>query len=148
MRQVCRSTAIPESYWHSLNLTVHLLGHGPNGPVATDALRASVKASRNARPASPSKRVLTDEALKAKLGAELAQKSQDVLDERLREDSRTGSEMGLSGRYYITGATLWDYYDGGGAAGQRWFVGSGWQDRDQKFYALAGEVVKKTGTAK
>ena len=36
---------------------------------------------------------------------------------------------------------------GGGTAGHYWYAGSGWQDRTQKLYDLAGEVAKKTQVA-
>ena len=51
------------------------------------------------------------------------------------------SDLGLGGRDYATqppGANI-----GGGAAGNAWYLGSGWQERAQQLYGLAGEVLRK-----
>jgi hypothetical protein len=32
---------------------------------------------------------------------------------------------------------------GGGLSGNAWYLGSGWQDRTQELYTMAGEVTRK-----
>jgi hypothetical protein len=136
----------PESFWHSLNLTSHMLAPGPNGPVAMARFEILREGLQECEARIAIERVLTDETLKAKLPAELAQKSQDVLDERLREMWRCGSRLALTGA--VPCYATWplghaDAYGQWAEAGNRWFLSSGWQDRTQQFYALAGEVEKK-----
>jgi hypothetical protein len=136
----------PESFWHSLNIGGFLLAHGPNGPVALTRYELLREGIQECEARIAIEAVLTDEALKAKLGAELAQKSQDVLDERLRTVWRSGSRLALAGQewFYTTGALpVGDAYGFWAEPGHRWFLSSGWQAETQKFYALAGEVVKK-----
>jgi hypothetical protein len=135
----------PESFWHSLNLTSHMLNPGPAGPVASPRYEVFREGVQECEARIAIETVLTDPALKAKLPPELAQRAQDVLDERLREVWRGGSGMQLTGRYATLYATApVTHADGyGGQAGQYWFAGSGWLDRAQAFYALAGEVRRK-----
>jgi hypothetical protein len=131
----------PESYWHNLNLTSHLLLPGPDGPVATPRYEAFREGIEQCEARIAIERVLTDEALKAKLGPELARKSQDVLDDRLRDIWHSCSGLQLTGREYATSLPNGDLY--GGWAGYCWFLGSDWRNRTQSFYALAGEVARK-----
>jgi hypothetical protein len=136
----------PESFWHSLNLVNFLLAHGPNGPVALTRYEMLREGIQDCEARIAIEAVLTDEALKAKLGAELAQKCQDVLDERLRTAWRSGSRLALAGPewFYTTGTPpAGDAYGHWAEPGHRWFISSGWQEQAQKFYALADEVVKK-----
>ena len=131
----------PQSLWHSLNLSSHMLVPGPAGPVASSRLEFFREGMQQCEARIAIERALTDDALKARLGPQLAKRCQDVLDERLREVWRSGSGMNLTGRHYASAELAGDYF--GGIAGHCWFVGSGWQDRTQKFYALAGEVARK-----
>ncbi len=130
-----------QSMWHSLNLSSHMLVPGPEGPVASARREFFREGIQQCEARIAIERVLTDEALKAKLGPELAARCQEVLDERMREVWRSGSDMNLTGRYYSSAKLNGDSY--GGIAGHCWFAGSGWQDRTQKFYALAGQVARK-----
>jgi len=131
----------PQSLWHSLNLSSHMLVPGPDGPVASTRLEYLREGIQQCEARIAIERVLTDEALKAKLGQDLAKRCQDVLDERLREIWRAGSDMNLTGRDYASSKLTGDSY--GGVAGHCWFAGSGWLDRTQQFYELAGEVTRK-----
>jgi hypothetical protein len=84
---------------------------------------------------------LSDPALKGRLGADLAQRCQDALDERLRCLQLCFCQLmnyldGDGGMLSSTG--------GAGVAGHYWWIGSAWQDRDAKLFDLAGEVAKKT----
>ena len=64
-----------------------------------------------------------------------------MLDQRLRDLWRGGSNLLLTSRYYACckdNRNTW-----GGGAGHCWFIGSGYQQRTQKLYDLAGEVTRK-----
>jgi len=86
---------------------------------------------------------LTDDALKAKLGAGLAQRAQDVLDERpvamwkALGAPEADLQHGLVERYRDM-YTMWKPWDA--AAGNAWFLDSDWQGRTARLYAAAGEV--------
>jgi hypothetical protein len=137
----------PECFWHSLNLTSHMLVPGPTGPVALQRYEILREGLQECEARIAIESVLTDEVLKAKLPAELVQKSQEALDERLREVWRSGCSLSLDGRsdrFATARLTHADNY--GGGAGATWFISSGWQERTQQFYNLAGEVVRKAGT--
>ena len=137
----------PQSLWHSLNLMSHMLVPGPAGPVASIRYEYLREGIQQCEARIAIERILTDEARKARLAPDLAKKCQDVLDERLRETWRAGSDMQLTGRDYASAKLAGDSYGPiyTGISGHFWFAASGWQDRTQAFYALAGEVVKKAG---
>jgi hypothetical protein len=135
----------PQSLWHSCNLMSHMLVPGPAGPVASaryELMREGIQECE-ARIAIDS--VLTDAAQKAKLPADLAKQSQQLLDDRVSEELKAFGDMQLTGRYYATSKDTW-YTGSGGKAGHYWYAGSGWRDRAQELYNLAGEVVKKAQT--
>jgi hypothetical protein len=135
----------PESFWHSLNLTSHMLAPGPDGPAALQRYEILREGVQECEARIAIEQALTDPALKAKLGPELAKKSQDFLDARLWLLWRAGNPLALSGGYgwqYAT-APLPASECYGGGAGTTWFIGSGWQDRTQQLYSLAGEVARK-----
>jgi hypothetical protein len=129
-----------QSYWHSLNLSSHLLVPGPAGPVASTRYEQFREGLQECEARIAIETVLTDETLKAKIGPDLAKRCQDALDERLRTLWRAGSPMQLNGRDYASAKLVGDTY--GGAAGQFWFAGAGWQERTRQLYALAGEVAR------
>ena len=106
-------------------------------------------------------RALTDPALKSRLGDDLAGRAQALLDERQRdvwkglglydvvmESQQNGMVNGM--RTYIGVAAFKDRKKYQGAAGHywsvdghKWFVASGWQERSERLFTLAGEVEKK-----
>jgi hypothetical protein len=132
----------PQSLWHSCNLSSHMLVPGPTGPVASiryEALREGVQECE-ARIAIEA--ALTDEKLKAKVGPDLAGRCQQLLDNRIWEELKAFSDLQLTGRTYATAGNNW-YYGCAGTPGHYWYAGSGWQDRTQKLYDLAGELTKK-----
>jgi len=132
----------PQSLWHSCNLMSHMLVPGPAGPVASsryELLREGIQECE-ARIAIES--VLTDSAERAKLPVDLATRSQQLLDDRVWQELKAFGDMQLTGRSYATAKDTW-YYGCGGTAGHYWYAGSGWRDRAQKLYELAGEVTGK-----
>jgi hypothetical protein len=137
----------PQSKWHSCNLSTHMLNPGPSGPVATSRYEALREGMQNCEARIAIEKVLTDDAQKAKLGAELAAQCQQLLDDRIWQGLKGFSGLQLSGRIYTTYANYKSifYYAAGGSAGAYWYAGSGWQDRQQQLYTLAGEVQGKLG---
>ena len=137
----------PQSMWHSCNLSSHMLNPGPTGPVATSRYEMLREGMQNCEARIVMEKALTDDAQKAKLGPELAAKCQQLLDDRITECLKGFSGLQLSGRVYTTYNRYGNifYYNAGGSAGAHWYAGSGWQDREQQLYTLAGEVQRKMG---
>ena len=135
----------PESYWHSLNVGCNLLCPGPDGPVASQRYEVLREGVQECEARIAIERVLTDETLKARLGPDLAPRAQDMLDARLRETWLSGNGLGLwwqNNSYATVHLTHADAYTG--QAGNYVFLGSGWLDRTQNLYNLAGEVTRQT----
>jgi hypothetical protein len=134
----------PQSLWHSCNMYSHLLMPGPDGPVASARYEQMREGVQQCEARIAIERVLTDDALKAKLDADLAARCQKLLDDRIWENFKAFSDLQLTGRTFAT-ADEWGY-GVGGIPGHLWYTGSGWQARTQKLYELAGEVTKKLAT--
>jgi len=132
----------PQSLWHSCNMFSHMLNPGPAGPVASTRYEQMREGMQQCEARIVIEAALTDEALKAKVGPDLAHRSQQLLDDRVWQQFKAFSDLQLTGRTYATSANSWGY-GCGGAAGHYWYAGSGWQDRTQRLYDLAGEVTKK-----
>jgi hypothetical protein len=132
----------PQSLWHSCNLSSHMLVPGPTGPVASSRYEAMREGVQECEARIAIEQVLTDATLKAKLPADLATQCQQLLDERVLHELKAFSDLQLTWRTYATAGNNW-YYGCGGVSGHNWYAGSGWQDRTQKLYDLAGEVTKK-----
>ena len=132
----------PQSLWHSCNLMSHMLVPGPAGPVAStryELLREGIQQCE-ARIAIES--ILTDTAQRAKLSGDLAERAQQLLDDRVWQELKAFGDMQLTGRSYATAKDTWNY-GSGGTAGHYWYASSGWRDRAQNLYDLASEVVRK-----
>ena len=133
----------PQSYWHSLNIGGWLLGPGPDGPAGTARLEVFREGVQECEARIAIETALTDDALKARLGPRLAKRAQDVLDERhvsmwkARGATEADLQHGLVERYRDMYG-MWK--DWNGAAGNTWFLGSGWQGRTAQLYTVAGEV--------
>ena len=132
----------PQSLWHSCNLFSHLLLPGPDGPVASARYEQMREGVQQCEARIAIERVLTDEALRAKLPADLAARCQALLDDRVWEELKAFSDLQLTYRMFATSANNF-YYGCGGLPGHYWYASSGWQDRAQKLYGLAGEVERK-----
>ena len=131
----------PQSLWHNCNMMSHMLVPGPTGPVASTRYEVLREGVQECEARIAIERVLTDEGLKAKLGAELAGRVQQLLDDRVWEELKAFSNLELSGHDYAT--NNYRAGTGGGVAGNAWYLGSGWQDRTQELYTMAGEVTRK-----
>jgi len=132
----------PGSNWGYLNCDSSTLAPGPAGPVATARFEALREGVQECEAVILIERALTDKALTAKLGEDLAARCQQGLDERRLAMWRSLSAW-QSGADYRHEPTSWRAV--GSVIGYRWFLGSGWQQRSEKLYALAGEVAKTLG---
>ena len=131
----------PQSSWSNLNLYTSLLAPGPDGPVATAHLEAFREGVQECEARIFIERALTDDALKVRLGADLAGRAQEALDERLLCIWRGLCTFQLTARN-DNYATRHGWGRVPGIAGHYWFLGSGWQRRSRTLYGLAAEVRK------
>ena len=128
--------------WIQLNLCSATLAPGPKGPVATTRLLAFAEGVQECEARIMIEQVLTNAALNAKLGPDLAAKAQTLLDTRLYHMWRTLSNGQLGGAsYFNAGGWRWEP----GVPGHRWFLGSGWQQQSKELYEMAGQVTRKAG---
>lgn len=151
----------PESYWRNLNVGSWVLAPGPEGPVGTARYEHFREGVQECEARIAMEQALTDPALKSRLGSDLAERAQALLDERQRDvwkglglyDAFMASQQGgmVNGmRTYIGLFTDRKKYQSVAGHywtvdGHKWFVTSGWQDRTERLFALAGEVGKKLG---
>ena len=150
-----------QSYWHSLNIRAWMLAPGPEGPVGTARYEHFREGVQECEARIAIEKALTDPALKSRLGGDLAERAQALLDERQRDvwkglglydavmaAQKGGMVNGMRtytglfrdrGKYQSVAGHYWS------VDGHKWFVTSGWQDRTEKLFALAGEVAKRLG---
>lgn len=113
----------------------------PN-PVATPRLEVFREGVMDCEARILLEQAITDESIKAKLHAGLAEKIQKHLVDRTRLFFKGMSTLQLSGPYHVYAVT-WKYFPI--VDGNTWYIGSGWQDRARELYALAGQVQKAMG---
>jgi hypothetical protein len=135
----------PQSRWRNLDLESSLLAPGPDGPVATTHLEWLREGIQQCEARIAVEAVLTDPKLKDRLPPDLAKRAQDALDERITTMWKGASASQLTGRWYSS-SREYAKYRTGGHAGHAWYLSSGWQERVEKLYALAGEVTRKPGS--
>ena len=139
----------PESTWRNLFIPDALLAPGPEGPVATDQLEAFREGVQECEARIVIERALNDEALKARLGPDLARRCEDYLYNRHMRMWLSLSDLQLF--YDHPGAKWGPHYMAAAwrsmanIGGSHWFLGSGWQLRTERLFALAGEVTRKLG---
>lgn len=129
----------PEANWRNLNICNSILAAAPEGPAPSDRYVAFREGLQESEARIVIERALSDEKLKARLGADLAAKAQAVLDDRLAAMWKSLS------RDPNGTCAMWRWEPGLG--GQAWYLTSGWQDRSEKLFTMAGEVVRKLGNA-
>ncbi len=139
----------PESTWRNLYIADALLAPGPDGPVAADQLEAFRQGIQECEARIVIERALSDEALRARIGADLARRCEDYLQDRHMLMWLSLSDLQLF--YDHPGATwgprylaaAWRGMPNNG--GSHWFLSSGWQRRTEQLYTLAGEVASQLG---
>ena len=132
----------PQSYWHSMNIVDTMLAPGPAGPAATVRLQLFEEGQQECQARIAIESVLTDPAKKERVGAELAKRAQETLDERHRALYRAkgaGDEDfapdAANRKYLYLFLQKWN-----AAKGNDWFVSSGWQKRTAGLFTVAGEM--------
>jgi len=119
-----------DSTWGTLTLgyqaPLAILGAGIKGPIATVRSEVLRQGLQEAEARIFLEKALTDETKKVKIGKELADRCQGLLDERVRNILRAGGRM--------------EHHD---TVDWFWFVSSGWQKRAQELYSAAAEVADK-----
>jgi hypothetical protein len=144
-----RAQTVTERYLHSqwrhLDIESWVLAPGLDGPVASVRYEYFREGVQECEARIFIERALTDDALRAKLGGELASRCQQMLDERHRAmwkgRGASDEQFENSGTLRRINACLRVTRNAGG--GHKWFVQSGWQERTALLFKLAGEVAAK-----
>ncbi|NLF30065.1 MAG: DUF4091 domain-containing protein [Planctomycetes bacterium] len=134
------SRRYPHSSWRNLDLYTSLLAPGADGPVATTRLEALRQGVQECEARIFLEAALTDPDRRARLGDELAQRCQRMLDERLLYVYTSQSNLQLTGPEYLY-ATEWR--SRAGINGHYWFLASGCQDRTRELFELAGAAARR-----
>ena len=163
----------PENNWRNLDISDWFLAPGPDGPVSTKRLEALREGIQVCEARIFLEDALLDDARKAKVGADLAKRCQEALDVHHRAMWKTvwGSDedlnaVGVAGNGRNPSENLWNALEKSGKKmpnfwregralwteiephkGQAQFV-IGWQEREKKLFALAGEVAIKLTLAR
>ena len=126
----------PQSKWRSLDIVSSVLAPGPDGAVATLRYEVFREGVQECEARIAIEAALTDPALKAKLGDDLATQCQAELDDRLV------TYWKCFGSLDDTRGECWRSGEGKSPADAR-FIEARWQQRSWKLYSLAGEVTRK-----
>jgi len=132
----------PGSDFPGLNIEGSTLALSPEGPVANQRLEALREGAQECEARILLEDALTDKAKAATLGPDLAKQCQSILDARNLAAWRAMSVWQI-GTMISHEVTSWAFRPA--VTGDTWLVGSGWQERSEKLYSLAGEVRKKLG---
>jgi hypothetical protein len=122
----------PQSTWRHLDTATTMLCPSPEGAAATLAYVNFCENVQECEARIFLEDALTTPAKRDRLPEDLVQRCQRLLDERLRAIQITRGHL-----LACTGG------EGGGtlsSEGHMWFMGSGWQERSERLFALAGEV--------
>jgi len=136
----------PESHWRNLCIWNYVLAPGPTGPCATNRFEAFREGVQACEARIFIERALINPEMRKDIGEELAGRCRAMLDERLALMWKSMSNLQMHGSGADSGAqyaTGWRWAPG--ICGHVCFVGSGWQERSEKLYALAAEVDRKLG---
>ena len=163
----------PEVCWRNLDIDCWMLAPGPDGALGTGRLENLREGLQECEARIFIERALLDAAQRQRLGDELAARCEALLNERQRAMWRTiwtvdedravideatggrGPTEGLWKAMEKAGKPLPGYWDGKArkmrsdeaAKGKAWFATSGWQQRNEQLFTLAGEVGRKLGPA-
>jgi len=130
----------PHSSWRNLDLWSYVLAPGPDGPVASTCFEYFREGVQHCEARIFIERALLDRSLRAELGENLAQRCQQALDTRQQAMVKSMAHLQMSDPIN-GGITRWR--SGTEVAGHIWYLGSGWQQRSQELYSLAGQVSAK-----
>ena len=133
-----------KSYWNNLNINIHLLARGEKAPVATARFEMMREGIQECEARIFIEHALTNKTLRGKLGDDLTQRCQEILDTRARFIRRGISTYVASGHYqdWAMGRSTW--WQAPGVFGSHWYISSGWETRVKALYDVAAEVARKT----
>jgi hypothetical protein len=123
----------PQSNWRNLDIYTAFLAPTPEGPVITAHYEHLREGVQECEARIVIERAVSDKELKGRLGEDLAARCEKALEEHLRAIHMcrgAGQKIlhALSGRSDLESV---------------WFMTSGWEERAEKLFALAGEVEKR-----
>jgi len=138
----------PQSMWRNLDIKACLLAPGPSGPVATARYEHLREGVQECEARILIEGALTNDEQRKTLGEELATRCQTLLDERQRclwkARGLSDEEIESAAIKRITNNVERRLARGRGASsGHKWFLSSGWQERTEKLFGVAGEVAAK-----
>jgi hypothetical protein len=125
----------PQSNWRNLDIYTAFLAPTPAGVVVTTRYEHLREGVQECEARIVVERAATDEALRARLGADLVARCERALEEHLRalQMCRGAGQKVL---HALSGSTDLESF---------WFRSSGWEERVENLFAVAGEVEKKLG---
>jgi hypothetical protein len=130
----------PKASWGNAGLRRNWLSAGADGAIPGSEFVLLREGIQECEARIFIEKALTDEARKARLGSALAEKCQQLLDERTRYAAWVFDQEYLNYNY------------GGGLLGKpldlSWFAGSGWQERNERLFSAAAEVAGLPGKDK
>ena len=134
----------PQSAWRNLDIPWCVLAPGPTGPVSTHRFEALREGIQECQARILIEEALADDALKRRLGPDLAGRCEDLLVERTQFMLKAVTHLQINNQWgHVTGPG--PICRQIGVVGHRWYAGSGWQERSRQLYQAAGEVARKLG---
>ncbi len=137
------SARYAKTQWRNLNIRLSVFSPGKDGAISTQRFEMLREGIQECEARIFIEKALTDENLRAKLGEELAKKSQAVLDERIVPMRMGASTLACAGAWTSYAYIDNTWWQAPGVMGYYWYVGSGWQERSEKLYSAAAEVAEK-----
>jgi len=135
-RRVARAPErYPQSNWRNLDIYTALLAPTEAGAAVTTRYEQLREGVQECEARVVVERAVTDKGLRARLADDLVARCEKALDEHLR------ALQLLRG---WTGKTVPHCLSSGTDLGESWFLGSGWEERTERLFALAGEVERAT----
>jgi hypothetical protein len=136
----------PKSGWRMLDIQTALLAPGKSGAVPTARFEVLREGLQECEARIAIDKALVNADKKAKLGPEVAEKAQDLLDQRVRDMRRAVSTLRarLEGTYKWPASAYGDaWYMFAPVLGNFWYVSSGWERETERLYDMAAEVEAK-----
>jgi hypothetical protein len=136
----------PDSTWRNLEIPEALMAPGPDGAVATNQMEALREGVQECEAIIVLERALMDDALKAKLGADLARRCAEHLHARHMMLWLSLSNLQFyqtqpgSDKSWETYCLARNWRNNVNWTGQNWLLSSGYQERTAELFALAGQV--------
>jgi len=125
----------PQSNWRNLDIYTALLAPTDMGVAATTRYEHLREGVQECEARVVVERAVTDEALRAELGADLAVRCEEALEQHLRAQQLLRGWTGKTGPHCLSSGT---------DLGTAWFLSSGWEARAEALFTLAGEVERAT----